>query len=44
MPVDDESAALRRFEVLTMRGKTPMYVTGDGLIVDHKPGAGFFTE
>jgi hypothetical protein len=41
MPVDDESAALRRFEVLTMRGKTPMYVTGDGLIVEHKPGQVF---
>ena len=38
MPVDDESSALRRFEVLTMRGQTAMYVTGDGLIVDHKPG------
>jgi hypothetical protein len=41
MPVDDESAALRRFEVLTMRGKTPMYVTRDGLIVEHKPGQVF---
>ena len=38
MPVDDESAALRRFEVLTKRGSPAMYVTGDDLIVDHKAG------